>query len=173
MMSIFRDDKLVKEKIKEEVIEKYEEEQEQQIISRYNEDYSNSQKMIKPFKEIFADIVGTDTPAEFEEKTGLRGQMLSTLKKWVNRETPSSKGTIVSVCVGYNVGLPIAQELLRSQGSSFNPHSKRDSAYIMLLTECRGKTVEECNEILKKIGIKKTFRLGVCTRRPRKTKKRT
>ena len=37
---------LEKEKIKKEAIEKYEEEHEQQIISRYNEDYSNRQKMI-------------------------------------------------------------------------------------------------------------------------------
>ncbi len=170
-MSFFKDDKLIEEKIKEEVKEKYEEEREQQIISRYEKDYSNSQKMIKPFIEIFAEIIGTDTYNEFLEKTGLGKDTFYNLKKWVNRDNPSSKVTIVSVCVGYNVGLQIARELLRSQGSSFNPHSKNDSAYMMLLTECRGKTVEECNEILEKVGIKKNCRLGVCARRPRKSKK--
>lgn len=173
MMSIFKDDKLEKEKIKEEVIEKYEEEYEQQIISRYKEDYSNSQKMIKPFTEIFAEIVGTDTYNEFQDKTGLGPTMFYNLRKWFSRKKPCSKSTIVSVCVGYDVGLKITEELLRSQGSSFNPHNKIDSAYIMLLTEYRGKTVEECNALLEKLEIKKEDRLGTCARRPRKTKKKT
>lgn len=173
MMSIFKDNKLEKEKIKEAVIVKYEEEQEQQIIQRYEEDYSNNLKMIKPFNEIIGNIFGDDTYDEFQAKTGLGHDMFYSLKKRVNRDNPCNKSTIVSVCVGYNVGLQIAQELLRSQGSSFNPHSKRDSAYIMLLTQYRGKTVEECNELLEKVGIRKSFRLGACARRPRKTKKKT
>ena len=170
-MSIFKDNKLEKEKIEKEVIEQYEKNREQQIISRYEEDYAKSQKAIKPFGDILAEVVGTDTYIEFQKKTDLSSGMLYNLKKWVNRDRPSSKGTIVSVCVGYNVGLQIAEELLRSQGSSFNPHSKVDSAYVMLLTECRGKTVEECNKLLEEIGIKKSCRLGVCTRKPRKVTK--
>lgn len=172
MMSIFRDDNLEKEKIKGEAIEKYEEEHEQQIISRYKEDCLNNQKIIKPFRELFADIVGTDTYNDFQVKTGLGLSMFYALKDRTNKEDPCSKGTIVSICVGYNVGLQIAEELLRSLGSSFNPHGKRDSAYIVLLTEYRGKTVEECNELLEKLDIPKKYRLGVCTRKPRKPKKK-
>lgn len=171
-MSIFRDDILEKEKIRKEAIVKYEEEQEQQIISRYNEDYSNRQKMIKPFTEIFAEIVGTDTYNEFQDKTGLGPTMFYNLRKWVGRKKPCSKSTIVSVCVGYDVGLKIAEELLRSQGSAFNPHNKIDSAYIMLLSEYRGRTVDECNVLLEKLEIKKEDRLGTCARRPRKSKRK-
>lgn len=171
-MNIFKDDKLEKEKIKKEVIEKYEEEHEQQIIRRYKRDYENKQNIIKPFTEIFEGIIGGDGYKKFQDKTELGVSMYYTLKGRVNKEDPTSKATIVSVCVGYNVGLQIAEELLRSQGSSFNPHGKRDSAYIMLLTEYRGKTVEECNKLLEKLGIEKKYWLGTYTRKPRKIKQK-
>lgn len=173
-MEIFKnrnDSNLEKEKVRKETIEKYEEALEQQIIQRFREDQSNNEKIIKPFTKMIEDILGDDTYDEFQAKTELGHDMFYSLKKRVNKDNPCNKSTIVSVCVGYNVGLQIAEELLRSQGSSFNPHSERDAAYIMLLTECRGKTVEECNDLLEKIGVKKSFRLGACARRPRKTKK--
>ncbi len=99
--------------------------------------------------------------------------MFYNLRKWVGRKKPCSKSTIVSVCVGYDVGLKIAEELLRSQGSLFNPHNKIDSAYITLLSEYRGKTVDECNVLLEKLEIKKDDRLGTCARRQRQTKSKT
>ena len=45
------------------------------------------------------------------------------------------------------------------------PHNKIDSAYITLLSEYRGKTVDECNVLLEKLEIKKDDRLGTCARR--------
>lgn len=171
-MSIFKEDKPNKEKIEKGIIEKYNEEREKQIIRRYNDDIQNNEKMIKPFTEIIKDIIGDDTLDEFQDKTELGKDMFYNLKKRVNKDNPCRKSTIVSVCVGYGVGLQIAEELLRSQGSSFNPHSDRDSAYITLLTEYRGKSIEECNKLLEKLNVRKEDRLGVCARRPRKTKKK-
>lgn len=170
-MSMFKDNMIENEKVKRDIIEKYEEEHEQQIVQRYKEDMENNEKMIKPFSEIMREIIGTDTYIEFQNKTELGYDLFYKVKGSVDAKTQCAKNTIVSVCVGYNVGLKIAEELLRSQGSSFNPHNKTDSAYIMLLTEYRGKTVSECNELLEKLGIRKSYRLGVCARRPRKTKK--
>lgn len=170
-MNIFKDDDFEKEKIKEEAIEKYEEEHEQQILERYQEDRSNNEKMIKPFSELIAEIFGEDTYDVFQAKTGLGHDMFYTLRDKTDARNQRSKNTIVSVCVGYDVGLKIAEELLRSQGSSFNPHSAIDSAYIMLLTEYRGKTVDECNELLEKLNIKESYRLGACATRQRQSKK--
>lgn len=170
-MDIFKDKKSEIDKIKRECEEEYERKHEQQIIENYHEDFSKNEKIIKPFSEIIANIVGEDTYQEFAEKTGLGHDMFYSLKKRVNKENPSYKSTIVSVCVGYNVGYEIARELLRSQGSVFNPHSSVDAAYVTILTECRGKTVEECNDLLEKMGIKKMYRLGACARRPRKSQK--
>lgn len=97
--------------------------------------------MIKPFTELFAEIVGSDTYNEFQDKTGLSSSMLYDLRNWISIRKPCSKSTIVSICVRYDIGLKITEELLRSQGSSFNPHNKTDFAYITLLTEYRGKSV--------------------------------
>lgn len=168
-MSIFKDNVHEKEKAEKEIIQKHEKEREQQIITRYKEDILNNQKMIKPFIEIIAEIIGNDTREEFMDKTGLSKDMYDNIKK---QTTPHKKQTIVSVCVGYDAGIQIAEELLQSQGSYFNPHSKIDSAYILLLTEYRGKSVDECNELLERLEIKKEERLGVCARQPYKRKKK-
>ena len=42
----------------------------------------------------------------------------------------------------------------------FNRFSKRDYAYTFLLTRCRGKSIDECNEILKGLGIEERYWLG-------------
>lgn len=42
-------------------------------------------------------------------------------------------------------------------------------AYIFLLTECRGKSVMECNEILEALGIEEKYRLGSYARRDNKS----
>lgn len=172
-MSIFRDNVHEKEKAEKEIIQKHEKVREQQIITRYMEDILNNQKMIKPFIEIISEIIGNDTCEEFMDKTGLSKDMYYTIKNQTAKDKPHKKSTIVSVCVGYDAGIQIAEELLQSQGSHFNPHSKIDSAYILLLTEYRGKSVDECNELLERLEIKKTDRLGVCARQPYKRKKKT
>lgn len=171
-MSIFKDNEYEKEKAEKEIIQKHEKEREQQIISRYKEDILNNQKMIKPFTEIITEIIGNDTCEEFMDKTGLSKDMYYNIQKQTAKNKPHKKSTIVSVCVGYDAGIQIAVELLQSQGSHFNPHSKIDSAYILLLTECRGKSVDECNELLETIEINKADRLGVCARQPYKRKKK-
>lgn len=171
-MSIFKDNEYEKEIAEKEIIQKHEKEREQQIIARYKEDVLNNQKMIKPFTEIIMDIIGTDTREEFMDKTGLSQDMYYNIKNQTAIDKPHHKNTIVSVCVGYDAGIQIAEELLKSQGSLFNPHSKVDSAYILLLTEYRGKSVDKCNELLETLEIKKTDRLGVCARQPYKRKKR-
>lgn len=168
-MSIFKDNEYEKEIAEKAIIQKYEKEREQQIIARFNEDILNNQKMIKPFTEIIMEIIGTDEWGDFMNKTGLSKDMYYNIQ---NQSMPHKKRTIVSVCVGYDAGVQIAEELLQSQGSHFNPHSKTDSAYILLLTEYRGKSVDECNELLKRLEIEKADWLGVYARQPYKRKKK-
>ena len=163
-MDVFKNDKYEKEK----TIKEYEKNREQQIIKRFEEDCYNNEKIIKPFSEIFKNIIGEDSYVRFERKTGLGKSMFYALQNRVGKDEPTSKGTVVSICVGYEMGLTIAKELLESQGSSFNPHSKRDTAYIMLLTEFRGKKIDECNKVLEEIGIPKKYWLGNYTKKPRK-----
>lgn len=172
-MSIFKETTSTLKKTEEEIIIKYEENRDTEIIKRYKEDCYKNEKMIIPFTKLFAEIIGEDSYHEFMIKTGLSQSMFYDLQHWVSKKRPCSRPTIISVCVGYNVGLQIAQELLRSQGSYFNPHNEIDSAYILLLTEYRGKSIDECNKILDKLKISKSFQLGVHARKPKQVKKKT
>lgn len=96
----------------------------------------------------------------FAEKTHLSENMLYRLKKQVDEKDPPQRNTLVSVCVGYNLDLMMTQALLYSLGLGFNRFSKRDYAYTFLLTRCRGKSIDECNEILKGLGIEERYWLG-------------
>ena len=83
----------------------------------------------------------------------LNENMLHRLKNKVDKTDPPRMSTLISVCVGYDVNLGLAEEMLHSLGCSFNNRKVRDNAYRLLLTKCRGKDIEECNEILKELGI--------------------
>lgn len=96
----------------------------------------------------------------FAEKTHLSENMLYRLKKQVDEKDPPQRNTLVSVCVGYNLDLMMTQALLYSLGLGFNRFSKCDYAYTFLLTRCRDKSIDECNEILEELGIEEKCWLG-------------
>lgn len=158
-MSIF------KEENRRNAMSEYEKKRMQEVLKRYNEDIERNKKIIKPFGQIVEDILGDDTYQQFEYKTGLSPNMFYELKKRIGKDNQCQKNTIVSLCVGYDLGLQIANELFCSEGSGLNPHSDRDLAYVMLLTEFRGKSIDECNEILEMLKIKPRDRLGTYARK--------
>lgn len=153
-MSIFKENtpKMTKQE--------YEDSRTLEALQRYKKDQESKKKIIKPFGQIVSEIIGDDNYMQFEYKTGLSADMFYTLKKRVDRSRPCQKNTIVSLCIGYGVDIQIANQLLESEGSGFNPLNDIDSAYIMLLTEFRGKSVEDCNKILEKMEIPPRNRLG-------------
>ncbi len=73
---------------------------------------------------------------------------------------PAAKSTIMSVAVGYHLDINMVLALLELNGSGFNRFNDRDYAYTYILTRHRDKDIDECNEILKKLGIRETYWLG-------------
>ena len=172
-MSIFKSNTgntHISESQKQQIFDEYENNRTAEILKRFYDDIEKNQRMIKPFSEIVQEIIGDDDYHQFQYKTGLSADMYYNLPKRINKENPTKKSTIVSLCIGYNVGIQVALELMRSQGSYFSPHNDIDNAYVMLLTEFRGKSVEECDRILEQLNIKipSTSRLGVHATKPRK-----
>ncbi len=68
----------------------------------------------------------------------------------------------------------MAQALLYSLGLGFNRFNKRDYAYTFLLTQCRDRSIDQCNEILGQLGIeqKNTGLVLICRRKVTKRKKK-
>lgn len=130
------------------------------LKKEFQRDYENSTKYNRSFREIITDILAGENEYSFELKTGLNSAMLYRLRNNVDEKDPIARKTLFSVSVGYNLDLILTLSLMDSLGMSINRFNKRDYAYAFLLTKCRGKNVDDCNEILKELGIEEKYFLG-------------
>lgn len=67
---------------------------------------------------------------------------------------------IMSMCIGFKLSPVLTDRLLQSAGLAFRLDNPEHLAYLFLLEYCMDLSVTECNEILKKLGVAKTKRLG-------------
>ena len=127
---------------------------------QFDRDLKNAQCYVESFRELINKILGNDTYLDFVSKTDLSESMFYRIKNRAEKNDPPQRSTLISICIGYELDLAITQYLLHSLGLDFNLQNRRDYAYIFLLTQCRGKEIEECNEILKALGIEEKYLLG-------------
>ena len=116
-------------------------------------------------RDRISSVLEDETYKSFADTTQLSANMLYRLKKQVDEKDPPQRNTLITVAVAYNLDLMMTQALLYSLGLGFNRFSKRDYAYTFLLTRCRGKSINQCNDILEKLGIEEKYRLGPHARR--------
>ena len=137
----------------------------EKLEREFKRDFEISTKYNKSFRQLITEILDGETDMSFSIKTGLSPNMLYRLRSQVDEKDPPQRSTLISVCVGYDLDLMMAQALLYSLGLGINRFSERDYAYTFLLTRCRGKDIDECNEILKQLGIPEKHYLGVHARK--------
>lgn len=86
----------------------------------------------------------------FIDRTGLDAMNYSRVQK------PDHKFTmmpLVSMGVGLGLYLDEMEEVLSLAGLSFKPTDRTDQAYKYLFTGMHGKSIEECNDFLREIGV--------------------
>lgn len=86
----------------------------------------------------------------FINRTGLDAMNYSRVQK------PDHKFTmmpLVSMGIGLELSLDEMQEVLSLAGLSFKPTDRTDQAYKYLFTGMPGKSVDECNEFLREVGV--------------------
>ena len=86
----------------------------------------------------------------FINRTGLDAMNFSRVQK------PDHKFTmmpLVSMGVGLELSLDEMQEVLSLAGLSFKPTDRTDQAYKYLFTGIPGKSIDECNEFLREVGV--------------------
>lgn len=142
----------------------------EKISKQFERDFANSTKYNKSFSEMIGEVLEGETYMSFAEKTKLCENQIYRLRKRVDEKDPPQRNTLISVCIAYDLDLMMTQALLHSLGLDFNRFNKRDYAYTFLLTRCRGKSIDECNEILKELGIEKKYWLGSYARQQRAKK---
>lgn len=141
-------------------------EEQERVWTEYNKfkkDYALSLKNNKPFPEIVKDIMSEKglTIEALQEKSKIDRRTIFRLRSGLiksrTREMeylPSIK-TIVAFCVACDLDMLNAITLLESVGLSFKKTSMVQYAYCYLIMNCRGKTIYECNTVLKNFGIDK------------------
>lgn len=137
----------------------------QKIEKQFHKDYDMYNKHIKSFQVLINEILEGETDSSFVKKTELSYNMFSRIRKYVDKNNPPQRNTLMSVAIGYGLDYQLTAALLDSIGLSFILSNKRDYAYQFLLTNCRGKSVRECNEILKQLGVEEKYWLGVHARK--------
>ena len=130
------------------------------LKSQYKSDFERYNKHIKSFSALINEILENETETSFSKKTGLSPNMLHRITKYVCRQDPPQRSTIMSIAVGYGLDYQITSKLLESLGLGFILSNPRDYAYQFLLTNCRGLSVDECNDILDLLGVDEKYFLG-------------
>ena len=137
----------------------------EKVQVQFGTDYSRYNAHIKSFNTLINEILEGETEGTFAKKTGLSPNMFSRIRKYVSKQDQPQRSTLMSISVGYNLDFQITARLLESLGLGFILSNKRDYAYQFLLTNCRGKSVDECNEILECLGIEEKDWLGAHARK--------
>ena len=136
-----------------------------QIKNQFDCDFARYNQHIKSFDTIICEILKDEKRSAFVEKTQLSENMFYRIKHCVDKKDPPKRNTLMSVAVGYDMDLPLVEALLDSLGLSFILSNPRDYAYQFLLTRCRGKNIDECNEILRCLGVEEKYWLGAYARK--------
>lgn len=92
-----------------------------------------------------------------EELTGLNRNLFKNLE---NPDGAILKRFVISISIGFGLDVHLTEYILESCGMRFNTNNRLDRAYIHLIEEHKGKDIEECNAILRDLGVKGNDLLG-------------
>lgn len=67
---------------------------------------------------------------------------------------------IMSICIGLRLSPILTDRLLQSAGLAFRLDNPEHLAYIFLLEYCKDFTIDQCNQLLEDLGVRKERRLG-------------
>lgn len=137
----------------------------EEIKARFNNDFHRYNNHVKSFRVMINEILANETEGTFVRKTGLSYNMFSRIRTQVDRQSPPQRNTLMSIAIGYELDYQLTAALLDSIGLSFILSNPRDYAYQFLLTNCRGKNIDQCNEILEHLGVEEKYWLGAHARK--------
>ena len=121
----------------------YTKEEWEKVKKQFDTDFKRYNKHIKSFRELINEILDGETEGTFVNKTELSYNMFSRIRTQVDKKNPPQRNTLMSIAVGYKLDYQITSALLNSIGLDFILSNPRDYAYQFLLTNCRGKSIDE------------------------------
>lgn len=125
----------------------------EQFVYRFEDNFGIDGKLEKNFSEKFKILLKEKEIEvdEFTEETGLSEDIFENYCK--GKGDPSLR-SITAFCHAFEFDRNAFDSLLKAGGFLVNYRKKRDCAYAFLITDCADLSIEDCNKILKKIGLK-------------------
>ncbi len=125
----------------------------EEYVCRFEDNFGIDGKLEKNFSEKF-NILREEKEIEvdeFMEETGLSDEIFDNYCK--GKSDPSLR-SITAFCHAFEFDRNAFDSLLKAGGFTVNYRKKRDCAYAFIITDCADLSIEDCNKILKKIGLK-------------------
>ncbi len=123
------------------------------LVFKFEQDFDTVGQINYSFAEMFNKLLAHKqiNKEEFLSEIGLSEDTFDNYTS--GKGDPSLRG-LTAFCIAFEIDNNSFLTLLRSGGYSINFKKKRDCAYAFLITDCQGMTIQECNEVLKEIGLK-------------------
>ena len=131
-------------------------------IAKFERDYKITANMQKTCGQIIYGIIeemglkstrktkyGIDVK-KVSDLTGLNNNIIYLLK---NPDCRLEKSHVVSFAMGLGLDVHATAYILQANGMTFNTNDRTDKAYVTLIEQHKGTSIEDCNAILRDLGI--------------------
>src|SRR5574344_2042703 len=104
----------------------------ERLVDKFEEDFNTIGELHLSFPEMFKKLLDRKeiTKEEFIEETGISGP---TFDNFLKEDHDPSLKNVTAFCIAFEIDV--------------------NSYYSFLITDCMGMSIQECNEILKGIGL--------------------
>jgi len=126
------------------------------LKEEFDKNFELDKEINKTYVEVMEVVKKTHKPTlqKFIAKTGLGKSTYYNLIGGYDKPLMTS---LVSFAIVFKINLKNVEDLLRAWGLGFEPGNKVHHAYSQLIEKFSGKTMAECNEFLKEVGIQEKY----------------
>lgn len=126
------------------------------LKEEFEKNFELDKKINKTYIEVMENVKEVYKPklSTFVNETGLGKTTYYNLIGGYDKPLMTS---LVSFAIVFKINLKNVEDLLRAWGLGFEPGNKIHHAYAQLIEKFSGKTMYECNEFLKEIGIDEKY----------------
>lgn len=129
------------------------------LKEEFDKNFELDKEINKTYVEVMEVVRKTHKPTlqKFTAETGLGKTTYYNLIGGYKKPRMTS---LVSFAIVFKINLKNVEDLLRAWGQGFEPGNKVHHAYSQLIEKFSGKSMYECNEFLKEVGIPEKYWLN-------------
>lgn len=126
------------------------------LKEEFEKNFALDKEINKTYIQVMEVVKKTHKPTlqKFIDETGLGKTTYYNIIGGYDKPLMTS---LVSFAIVFKINLKNVEDLLRAWGLGFEPGNKVHHAYSQLIEKFSGKTMAECNEFLKEVGISEKY----------------